>query len=117
MFAGNRIHDWWTEIAALTERRTRLLLSQIGRRGEDGKFPDMLVGGSLLGFLLFSVKQSEVCCGRWGQSWKSKRFKDRTEVFSWILGRMRKEAGKENHRRTAGRIEDQGQLETMDLEP
>lgn len=52
MFAGNRIHDWWTEIAALTERRTRLLLSQIGRRDEGGEFPDMLVGGSLLGFLL-----------------------------------------------------------------
>ena len=31
--------------------------------------------------------------------------------------RVRKEAGKENHRRPAGRIEDQGQLETMDLEP
>jgi len=30
---------------------------------------------------------------------------------------MRKEAGKENHRRTAGRIEDQGQLETMDFKP
>lgn len=62
------------------------------------------------------MKQSEEsAAGGWGQSWRSKRFKERTEVFSWILGRMRKEAGKENHKRTAGRTEDQGQQETMDL--
>ena len=53
MFAGNGIHDWWMKIATLTERRTRLLLSQIGGRDEeDGEFPDTLVEGCLLGFLL-----------------------------------------------------------------
>lgn len=53
MFAGNGIHDRWMKIAASTERRIQLLLSQIGRRDEeDGEFPDMLVEGSLLGFLL-----------------------------------------------------------------
>lgn len=35
-----------------------------------------------------------------------KGFKEKTEGFNWILGRVREETGKGNHRRIAWRIED-----------
>lgn len=35
-----------------------------------------------------------------------KGFKEKTEGFNWILGRVRKETGKGNHRRIAWRFED-----------
>lgn len=62
-------------------------------------------------------RKGSVFCLQWGQSWWGKRFKERTAGFSWSLGRMRKKAGKENHRRIGWRIEDEGLLETMDLDP
>lgn len=57
MFPGNGIQDWWMKIAALTERRKRLLLSQTGRRDEkEGEFSDALVGRVPPGVSAFSVK-------------------------------------------------------------
>ncbi|XP_020954854.1 protein KHNYN isoform X1 [Sus scrofa] len=35
MFAGNEIHSWWMKIAALTEERAQLLLSQMRRRRDE----------------------------------------------------------------------------------
>lgn len=56
MFPGNGIQDWWMKIAALTERRTRFLLSQTGRRDKEGEFSDALVGRVPPGVSAFSVK-------------------------------------------------------------
>lgn len=44
MSGGSELRDWWMEMAALTRRGTRLLLSQIGgRRDENGEFLDVVV--------------------------------------------------------------------------
>ena len=49
MSGRSELHDWWMEMAALTRRGTRLLLSQIGgSRGDNGEFLDVVVGRFLL---------------------------------------------------------------------
>lgn len=65
MFGGSEFHDWCIQMAALTRRRTRLLLSQIGgSREENGEFLDMVVGRvPVWGFCFFcEVERGAVCC-------------------------------------------------------
>lgn len=97
MFAGNEIHSWWMKIAALTEERAQLLLSQMRRRRdeEDGEFLDVPLGRGPPGASAFLVKQKvRYLLLAVGAELEGKRF-ERPEGFSWIPGRMRKEAGKE----------------------
>lgn len=116
MSGRSELRDWWMEMAALTRRGTRLLLSQIGgSRNENGEFLDVVVGRVLAwcfccflerGCLLPTVGAELV-------GWK---VSGENRGFSWMLGRMRRTPGRGNHRRPARRLEDQGWLDTMSLD-
>lgn len=88
MFGRDGIHGWRLKISALTREGTRFLLSQIGRGQdeEDGEFLLVVVGRvPAWCFCFFSEVEGKAsvadCGGRVG-----KRFKERNEGFSWIVG-------------------------------